>query len=128
MNNTKNVLLAVILSLIIGCALHNSSEPLANFNTNYTYDGDINPSVFLSTWDCDRDRYQYIKGYYLFLFENPGIGKIRRIEALFIIYKGDLGMVGYKYMKDDIIYFFILNPETNHFDHIGSEPSETQTI
>ena len=121
MNRITSIVLAIVLSLVIGCALHNNNfDPLV-FNTTYTYDGDINPDVFLSTWDCDRDNYQYKEGYYLFLFENPGEGEIRQIEAIFIIYEGKLGMVGYKYEKNDLIYFFILDPDTNHFEYTEPE-------
>ena len=127
MNRVTSIVLAIVLRLIIGCALNSTVGPVSKFNTNYTYDGDINPNVFLSTWNCDRSKYEYNEGYYLFTFENPGVGEIRLVEAIFIIYKDDLGMIGYKYMKNDLIYFFILNPDTNHFDYVEPE-SEIHSI
>ena len=47
--------------------------------------------------------------------------KIRQIEAIFISYEGVMGMVGYKYEKNDLVYFFILNPDTNHFEYTEPE-------
>ena len=117
----KKLALCVVLILAFGCALNSNPEPMVSFNTDYTYDGDLSPYVFLAEWDCDKTNYQYVEGYFLFLFENPGEGEIRQVEAIFIYYEGVLGMVGYKYKKNNLVYFFILNPETNHFEYTEPE-------
>ena len=124
----KKLLALLLIGLLIGCASNITLPDTVLSDYQYTYDGDVDPVVFLNTWICDRESYQYKEGYYLFLFENPEDGEIRRIEAIFITDGNYMHLVGYKYTKDNFIHLFVLNPETNHFEHVDSTPSEIQSI
>ena len=125
MNRILPILLLVIM---LSCALHNTNDPMVLSDYQYTYDGDVDPVDFLNNWICDKESYRYQEGYYLFLFINPEDEEIRRIEAIFITNGERMHLVGYKYAKGNIIYFFILNPETNHFELIDATSSEIQSI
>jgi len=124
----KKTILAVLLSVLMGCALQDRISDTILSDHQYTYDGDVDPVIFLSNWICDKDKYQYKEGYYLFLFVNPEGGEIRRIEAIFISDGNRMYLVGYKYTKGNFTHLFVLNPETNHFEHVDSKPSGIQSI
>lgn len=125
----RNTILAILISVMMGCALQATTLPDTVLSDHqYTYDGDIDPVDFLNNWVCDKENYQYTEGYYLFLFENPEGEEVRWIEAIFITDGNFMHLVGYKYIKDNLIHFFILNPDTNHFEYIESIPSEIHSI
>ena len=122
----KKLALCVVL-ILAGCALNKSPqpfspEPVILSDYQYTYDGDIDPVDFLTTWYCDRSRHEYKNGYHLYPFYNPdNNADINYIEAIFITDGNRIHLVGYKYRKDGITHFFALNPDTNHFEYVEPE-------
>ena len=115
----KKLLLIVSLSfMFLACGTAAKQMEIIS-DYQYTYDGDIDPVVFLE-WEITGQDYQ--EGYYLFRYENLE-HEIQIVEAIFIYGDDQFDLIGYKYVKDNMIHLFVLDPMTNHFQLMTTEPT-----
>lgn len=120
MNRITSIVLVIVLSLVIGCALH---SPISI--PSYTYEGKFDPEVFME-WEVITGEQYMDDGilYTMFIYANPDLNSpIIEIVAVFIASDG-WTLVSYGYTYEGFDHVFVLNIDKGHYKLFDKFPHE----
>lgn len=125
---SKMKLLSTLLSTLLIIGLSTSCATVVKDKTysNYTYDGDYNPAVFME-WDIIATEY-YTDGGYNFVqhvLSNPDINSSVITIVAICVYdnEGGVSLIAYGYNKNGVDYVYVLDVDKNHYGLWLSRPS-----
>ena len=120
----KLLSILIVIGLLTGCVTTKSTiapKP----DATYTYEGDVDPEVFMNWNRSDVEFFTDGENNYAqFKLPNPDHDSpISQVVAVVVVENNNMTLIAYGYNKNGIDYVYALDLEKNHYFLLMSRPS-----